>query len=148
LPQYRSETAKEPSELVGGGMLETGGKLMGAGAEHMLKAAPKATRFVLKRVAGAPGYAYDITNVLTAKDRTRALFGLAGEAAGGFAGGALGAAAGGVAAPIGAVLGSAAGDELATEFYDDHQAAIRRAQDATSQWIAQRQADVRRKLGL
>jgi phage tail tape-measure protein len=111
-----------PAEPLAGAMLAGHDKALGMAADRMLKAAPKTTRYVLKRVPGLPGLVYDAATLATANDKRRELVGMAGGALGAVAGGALGAATGPaapVAAPLGAAAGSAAGEQLAEALYDN-----------------------------
>src|SRR5689334_4280086 len=140
MPEYRTQPAKGPGELVTGGLLKGHDRAMEDVAEAMLKAAPGRVRFVLKRLPGAPGLVYDAASLAASKDKARTPVGMVGGTVGAMAGGALGAAAGGVGAPIGAAVGGGAGDEIATEFYDDHKDAIQRQIAATKRWIADREA--------
>ena len=135
---------------IGGGMLEGVHKIVDAAGEHILKDAKSVTRFVLKRIPGAPAFVYDVTQLATAPNKTRTAFGLAGGFVGGAAGGALGTAAGGVNAPIGAALGSTFGENVGEQIYDDHRKAIDRFVDpkvqalrdglgSTGDWLTTRQ---------
>jgi hypothetical protein len=75
---------------------------------------------------------YDVTHVLTAKDKLRAGLGVLG----GIAGGALGGEAGG---PLGAVAGYSAG-EAGTEWVYDHRDELARKAADTAQWMTARTA--------
>jgi len=104
-----------PEQAVGG-LMEGHETAMSMVANAMLKEARPFPRFIAKRIPGIPGLVLDITNFLTADDKLRAGFGLAGSAGG--------------------------GDKIATDFYDDHKAEIRRQMNETARWIRARQDDV------
>jgi hypothetical protein len=84
--------------------------------------AVKAARWAVrggKAMIGAPGKIFDAAQIITAKDKGRALAGTAG----GWIGGAGGAALGEVAGPPGAIAGAAAGNYAGTragEYLYDH----------------------------
>ena len=126
-----------PEQAVGG-LMEGHETAMSMVANAMLKEARPFPRFIAKRIPGIPGLVLDITNFLTADDKLRAGFGLAGSAGGG----ALGGLVGGPIAPVTAAAGAVAGDKIATDFYDDHKAEIRRQMNETARWIRARQYDV------
>jgi hypothetical protein len=109
---------------VAGGLLEGQAKAVEEAAGGMLKAARPTTRFILKRIPGAPALVYDIAEIARAPNKTRAVFGAVGGTLGGLGGAALGTAAGGVNAPIGAAIGATAGEGIGEQIYDEHRAAI------------------------
>jgi len=139
MPDGRSQ---EAGELAAGMMLGTHGQLMDAAAKKLLQDAPKAARFVLKKIPGAPGFVYNAAQLFTSDQPLRTAAGIGGGIAGGAAGGALGAAAGGVNAPIGAVLGGAAGEHVATSAYDDYYAQHRAQLDDMNRWIVARRKEL------
>ena len=121
-------------ETAPGGMLEAPKQVLKNAGETMLKDEPKRmTRYVLKTIPGGPGLVYHVAQVLTAKDRARAVLAVAG----GMAGGAIGEAAG----PLGAAAGYAAGEAGAAWLYDHHEELDRQAAD-TAQWMKDRAAHV------
>jgi len=136
------ELPQEAGETAAGVALDANHELMNSAAERMLSSASKATRFVLKRIPGLPGFVYDTTRFLTSDQPLRTAAGIGGGVAGGAAGAALGAAAGGVNAPVGAVLGAAAGENVANDAYDDYYAGHRAQIDATNRWIVNRRTQL------
>ena len=124
MAQHTREPEGVTGSQVGGGMLDGAKEIMEQAGEHMLKDAKPVTRFVLKKIPGAPAAVYDVAQFATAPNKTRAAFGLAGGVLGGAAGGALGTAAGGVNAPIGAALGSTFGENVGEQIYDENAKAI------------------------
>lgn len=139
MPDGRSQ---EAGELAAGMMLGTHDQLMDAAARRLLQDAPKATRFVLKKIPGAPGFAYNLVQMATSDQPLRTAAGIGGGMVGASAGGALGAAAGGVNAPVGAVLGGAAGAHVATSAYDDYYAQHRAQLDEMNRWIVARRKEL------
>jgi len=113
----------------GTGALKGAESLLQDAGKAMLKDAPRRTRYVLRRIPGAPGLIYDIANFATAKDKLRAGVGIAGGVVGGFAGEAAG--------PVGAAVGSAAGEAGAEWLYDHHDELARKVAD-TAQWMKER----------
>lgn len=130
------------------------GEVIDDAAEGMLRSAPKATRFVLKRVPGAPGLLVDVVELTQAKGlnaKFRKGASMVGAGLGGAAGGALGAATGPgavVAAPIGAAVGSVAGQHIAEDLFDDYagdvEGKLRRGAGSMKQWLKGREADLAR----
>ncbi|HZZ70436.1 MAG TPA: hypothetical protein VFE18_19880 [Phenylobacterium sp.] len=110
----------KPQAVSGG--LDGIAEAINTAGEPMLEAASPVTRFILKRIPGAPALVFDAADWAKAPNKTRATVGLVGGLVGGAAGGAMGAAAGGVNAPIGAALGSAYGEKLGDQLYDEHSA--------------------------
>jgi phage tail tape-measure protein len=123
---------------VAGGILDGQGEAVNQAGEGMLKMARPGTRFILKRVPGAPALVFDAADFAASPNKTRTAFGIAGGFVGAAAGGALGTAAGGVNAPIGAAAGSTFGQGIGEQIYDEHQAAIDHDVDATKRWMADR----------
>ena len=105
---------------VSGGLLAGHEEALTRVGDQMLRRARPMTRFLVKRIPGAPALVFNATELANAPNRTRSAFGLVGGALGGAAGGALGAAAGGVNAPIGAALGSTFGENVGEQIYDEH----------------------------
>lgn len=128
------------------GMMTANEEVMKRAGSKMLKAAPKAARLVLKSMPGIPGLALTAFDILTAKDRARAMAGAAGGAVGGIAGGAIGLATGPgapIAVPAAAAAGMVGGQEIGEDIYDElsgRREADRRA--ATKAWIARRNEDL------
>ena len=111
--------------------------------------APKRIRPVIKGIRKAPGGVLDAVEILTAKDKTRAIVGLLGGAGGATGGAAMGAATGPAApfaVPVAAGVGQVAGQHIAEELYDDHAEDIRRGLAATKAWIDERNAELGGKL--
>lgn len=96
----------------------------------LLREAPKTTRLVLKTVPGVPGHINSGVELFTAKDKGRAIAGLAG--------GTAGAALGGWLGPAGAVAGSALGSRAGELLYNDR--------DDIAAWMAARRAELARSL--
>jgi hypothetical protein len=120
------------ADALGPGALEGAKRLMTDAGKEMLKEAPNATRYVLRKVPGAPGFIYDAATFATSKDKLRTGLGMAGGGLGGMAGGAIGG-------PVGAALGSAAG-EAGTEWVYDHRDELARKAADTAQWMKARTA--------
>jgi len=119
---------------VPGALLAVPEGLVDEGWKIMEKNLPKGRiRFVLKTIPKAPGYGYDAVQVVTAKDKGRALAGVAG----GFAGGFLGSAGG----LLGKIGGHMAGEAGAEWLYDHHDELARKAAE-TARWIKDRTAHV------
>lgn len=130
-------------KLVADGLMEGCDKATEVIDRLMAKSLPRGARIVIKTVRKAPVGVMKGAEVFTARDRLRALTGLAGGALGGAAGGALGAATGPAApvgVPLGAAVGSVAGQHIAEELYDDHADEARRGIAATKAWIDERNA--------
>ena len=164
-------------EKVANGLLAGHEKAMEMVGDHMLRAAPKMTRFVVKKIPGAPGLVYDFAQIAAAKpeDKVRQTFGAVGGFLGSAGGGGLGMLTGPaapVAAPVGAAVGGAIGEDIGTDIYDRNKAVIdrgvatiaapiQRAGSATAEdyhdahrkledtrrWIEDRNADLRRRFG-
>jgi hypothetical protein len=142
-------------EKVAAGLLAGHDKALDMVSDRMLHAAPKATRFVAKRIPGAPGLVYDVVQIAAAKpeDRMRQTFGAIGGALGSAGGGGLGMLTGPaapVAAPLGAAVGGALGEDIGTDIYDRNKAVIddgvdaaRRRLEDTARWMKARTAQVR-----
>jgi hypothetical protein len=111
--------------------------------------APKPVRGVVKQIRKGPGRVLDAAEILTAKDKTRAIVGLLGGTAGAAGGAAMGAATGPaapIAVPVAAGVGRVAGQHIAEEVYDDHADDVRRSIAATKAWIDRRNAELGRGL--
>jgi hypothetical protein len=122
------------ASAVGSGALEGARNILDDAGKEMLKDAPGTTRYVLRKIPGAPGFIYDAATLATSKDRLRTGLGMAGGAAGAAAGGAVGG-------PVGAALGSAAG-EAGTEWVYDHRDELARKAADIGQWMMDRTAQV------
>jgi len=136
-------TPGAPSKgAIAGGLLDGTAEAIKRVGEPMIKSAPGAARFVLKRIPEGPGYVYDIASAAGEPDKLRGAFGVAGSVLGTVGGAALGGAAGGVNAPIGAALGSAFGDEIGKEIYDQNRDQIRGAANRIEDGIRRGLGDI------
>lgn len=123
----RQKSYRPSASTIAGAALAGHEELLGAIGKPMLKKASRGVRIVAKTAIKAPRVAFDLVELGTAPNKTRALFGLAGGTVGGVGGTLLGLATGPAApvnGPIGGFLGGQFGNDIGTDIYDRHRNVI------------------------